>query len=938
MSNPIRKRAPLADSFSKGLEITRLQAQVQAKSLVLLAKIILLIGLTATGFWVWHAVETMVLIGAARWSAAWLIVDVLRADWTGFSVLTDAGRQTWAASRVLVDPWHRAAFAETLAALRLASAVCLLLAMPLSVLAYWGAWARGRNASADLLARGQKVVDAGQLARLVRRRGGVSAFAIGPVPLPEKALNRSILCLGAPQTGKSLTMKRMLREVRRRGDIAIVFDKVGDFTAEFHDQARGDVLLNPLDARSPDWSPWAEMRDIADAYRMAKSLIPSVEGANNFFHIGAQDLFATLLTRIWRMPDRSLLGLLTCALVMDRKDKAKLLARTAAAKHYEGDHRSGQDVDATMSVYTQALRFLPQTAGGAQDFSIRDFIADAVTRREQAPEAALDAIHARFRAEIAELQKARSLLAAGELRAAFRLIARVTIAYPLLPDGMVAPDPAEDFGAWWEAHGPALKDHWAAQDATLPAALAALEAAHAEATARLAAKGAPWLFIASTQRQLHAVRPVLSLWLDAVADTIMSLPDNRARRIWLFLDELQALQQLPSLQPLLTEGAKYGVCVVAGVQNLGQLRQSYGRDAAEVILSLFNTKAFFRLQEPDTAKWVEGAIGAAVKEHVHESIRFATSETMDGASLGIQRTTEPIVMAGEIIRLDDLNLYLMLPGDWPVGRIRLAFDPRRDSPAPKAAALVPQPVERTIFHALDRLGWTPIPDGTDGEDPGEIARSTAAPPERDGTAAAPGPRQATAEKPARNSAAPAATAAPSAPSPAAAADTKPARTDPPPLARPTAASPAKAPEPVAQEASAASLAAASTAPAPPPTEPAMPRGPVSELAAAALSAVTNSWPDAVAIPSGPPSGAAPTQLTMPLDAVSDGRATAAVAPPSAPKAPPIGPAAAPSAPLAPGRLAATGWGEAPSAAAPAPADPTPPPAPAPRRGRRKRDR
>jgi hypothetical protein len=75
-----------------------------------------------------------------------------------------------------------------------------------------------------------------------------------------------------------------------------------------------------------------------------------------FPDVRLQYLFATLLTRIWRMPDRSLLGLLTCALVMDRKDKAKLLARTAAAKHYEGDHRSGQDVDATMSVYTQALR------------------------------------------------------------------------------------------------------------------------------------------------------------------------------------------------------------------------------------------------------------------------------------------------------------------------------------------------------------------------------------------------------------------------------------------------------------------------------------------------------------------------------------------------------------------------------------------------------
>jgi hypothetical protein len=295
-------------------------------------------------------------------------------------------------------------------------------------------------------------------------------------------------------------------------------------------------------------------------------------------------------------------------------------------------------------------------------------------------------------------------------------------------------------------------------------------------------------------------------------------------------------------------------------------------------------------------------------------------------------------MAGEIIRLDDLNLYLMLPGDWPVGRIRLAFDPRRDSPAPKAAALVPQPVERTIFHALDRLGWTPIPDGTDGEDPGEIARSTAAPPDRDGTAAAAGPAQATAEKPARKAPAPAVAAQPSAPPAAASRDPKPARIDPPPLARPGPASPAKSPEPPAQEASAASSAAAPTVPAPPPPEPALPRGPVSDLAAAALSAVTSSRPTAAAVSSASPPEAAPTQLTMPLDAAEDGRATAVVAPPSVSKPSPVGPATSPSVAPARGRLAATGWGEAPSATPPAPADPTPPPAPAPRRGRRKRDR
>ncbi|WP_333835175.1 type IV secretion system DNA-binding domain-containing protein, partial [Rubrimonas sp.] len=339
-----------------------------------------------------------------------------------------------------------------------------------------------------------------------------------------------------------------------------------------YDETRGDVLLNPLDARSPDWSPWAEMREIADAYRIAKSMIPSVQGENNFFHVGAQDLFATFLVRLLRLKERSLLGLLEATLVMPRAAKAHLLRRSAAAKHYEGEHRSGHDVDATMAVYTQSLRFLRRTAGGRGDFSIRDFITDTVTRLEKPDADAIAAIRARFEGELAQLREARNHLAAGELRRAFRLVARVAISYPLLPDGMEPPEPDDDFAAWWDAHRTQIEAHWRAQDATMPEALAALEQAHKEAAARLRKRGAPWLFIGSTQRQMHAVRPLLSLWLDAVADTILSLPDNRGRRIWLMLDELQALQMLPSLQPLLTEGAKYGVCVCAGVQNMGQIR------------------------------------------------------------------------------------------------------------------------------------------------------------------------------------------------------------------------------------------------------------------------------------------------------------------------------------------------------------------------------
>ncbi|MEO0761070.1 MAG: type IV secretion system DNA-binding domain-containing protein, partial [Pseudomonadota bacterium] len=157
-------------------------------------------------------------------------------------------------------------------------------------------------------------------------------------------------------------------------------------------------------------------------------------------------------------------------------------------------------------------------------------------------------------------------------------------------------------------------------------------------------------------------------------------------------------------------------------------------DTAETVLSLFNTKAFFRMPEPETAAWVERSIGNAVIEHVHEGMRYATSSTMDGAQISMSRTTEPIVMAGDIMRQPDLHLYLMLPGDWPVGRIQLALDQRRDTPPPRAPALLRRAQDQTIFHALEAAGWSPVVPSADMDDPAtlsHLARATVASADRD---------------------------------------------------------------------------------------------------------------------------------------------------------------------------------------------------------------
>src|SRR6185503_14803697 len=69
-----------------------------------------------------------------------------------------------------------------------------------------------------------------------------------------------------------------------------------EYTPQFYQPDRGDVILNPLDARSPYWTPGDEFRHDAEALTLAASLFPSRPNENPFFTEGPRRIFAHLLT------------------------------------------------------------------------------------------------------------------------------------------------------------------------------------------------------------------------------------------------------------------------------------------------------------------------------------------------------------------------------------------------------------------------------------------------------------------------------------------------------------------------------------------------------------------------------------------------------------------------------------------------------------------
>ncbi len=116
------------------------------------------------------------------------------------------------------------------------------------------------------------------------------------VRVPRAIESSHFLIMGDSGTGKSALIRQILMQIEARGDTAIVYDPALEYTPQFYAPARGDAILNPLDARSPYWTPADEWRHEAETLTLATSLFPDRQHENAFFTEAPRRIFAYLLT------------------------------------------------------------------------------------------------------------------------------------------------------------------------------------------------------------------------------------------------------------------------------------------------------------------------------------------------------------------------------------------------------------------------------------------------------------------------------------------------------------------------------------------------------------------------------------------------------------------------------------------------------------------
>ncbi|MCP5400455.1 MAG: type IV secretion system DNA-binding domain-containing protein [Sphingomonas sp.] len=227
----------------------------------------------------------------------------------------------------------------------------------------------GKGLGSNEYLRGARFGTVRQVKRALRRQKKGS-LVIGGVPVPRAFEPEHVLLCGAPGTGKTNLIVKMLAGIRKEGKRAIVYDTAGTFVEKFY-RPGIDTLLNPLDERTARWSPWVDVPRDYHYDQIAESTIPDKSG-DPFWAKAARGTLVAVLRKLAKQKHTFVSVLLDRLLRSKLKDLAAFVSGTDAAAFIstEGE-RTSASIQAELASVMRSFSYLDDTEDG---FSIRDWV------------------------------------------------------------------------------------------------------------------------------------------------------------------------------------------------------------------------------------------------------------------------------------------------------------------------------------------------------------------------------------------------------------------------------------------------------------------------------------------------------------------------------------------------------------------------------------
>jgi type IV conjugative transfer system coupling protein TraD len=464
---------------------------------------------------------------------------------------------------------------------------------------------RGKKLAKEKFLRGAKIISTKLLKKKIRKFNFEeslkhlqfpysSPYSIAQIPFPRNVEFLHTIILGSTGTGKTNGILELLDQVRKNGDRAILYDKMGTLTSAYYDPSR-DTILNPLDARSKSWSFFKEIRNESDYDYMASAFIQEKKGNSDQFWIdAARRVFAVFAKKL---------------------------------KEEKGSDATNQEfVDALLKVgYEELAQFLTGT-------------------------------------------EAASLISTKSERTSLSIL---SILATHISSMKYLRDSKDNFSI----------RNWVETDSD------------------------GFLFISSRSDQHDSLQPLISTWIDIAVKALLSVEQNdhnssKPRRIFIILDEIGSLQQLPSLLDGLAQSRQFGGSFLLSLHSISQLRSVYGKDKTETITSLCRNKIFFAGADEETSDYCSQNLGYQENEEVKEGISYGANEIRDGVSLSTQKNLRRVVIASEIMNMKALEAYLKFAGHFPIAKISFKIK-KRPKIAERFVDILPISNNQNLIEAVE---------------------------------------------------------------------------------------------------------------------------------------------------------------------------------------------------------------------------------------------
>jgi len=189
------------------------------------------------------------------------------------------------------------------------------------------------------------------------------------------------------------------------------------------------------------------------------------------------------------------------------------------------------------------------------------------------------------------------------------------------------------------------------------------------------------LFLPYKAGQIAALKSMIATWMRLAIFEAMSAEENRDQRLWLVIDELDALGAIDGLKDALARLRKFGGRCVLGFQSVAQVSGTYGAGDAQTIIENCGNTLILRCSGSEnggTSQFASRLIGE--REVLRRQISRGSDRDGAWSSRGSRRSkntseqyvTEAAVMPSEIEQLPDFTGYLKTASSpaW----LKVAFD------------------------------------------------------------------------------------------------------------------------------------------------------------------------------------------------------------------------------------------------------------------------